>query len=180
MHTTVLSEQARIQHNSDGSGPVILCVPQEWTENVGLGTVVVDIPESVMVKLVERVTVLKKAGPDPFETLNPFNDVRLANLMRGEPGTPPGPSLVEAVLALRDLEAREQREGHSSTIRLRPDPRLIAAVVVCRDYAGCDPLDIDPILALNDPDDPDKVKVLCVLSVAKKAYAALPAGEEEA
>jgi hypothetical protein len=180
MHTTVLSEQARIRHNSDGSGPVLLCVPQAWIESGGGGAdssnVVFEIPEAVMAKLVERMLALKKVGTDPFETLDPFNDARLANLVRGEPGKAPGSSLTEAVLALRDLEEREREDERS--FRLRPDPRLIAATVVCRDYAGCDPLDIDPILTLNDPDDPDKVKVLCVLSVTKEAYAALPAGEE--
>ena len=300
MHTTVLfGEEARVHHNGDWSGPVLLVVPSGWIENsdrelaateaaiLGTQRVCVEIPEAAFTSLIEahqaplaadrlrraarlcpELIVLLREGaerltcdtmpykgerpsyvervqalleplgseergreqsdrpaasaggdspvgggdpagsgepgrpvssvdkpttsawakvveasraaadaasppsPDPFDVLGPFCDARLANTVHEVPGVPPTASLVEAAAALEAIARRERTEKPSSTVRLRPDPRLVAAILTCRDYDGCDPADVEPIIALEDPDDPNKIKVVCVLSVTKKSWAA--------
>jgi hypothetical protein len=110
-------------------------------------------------------------SPDPFAVLDPFNDARLANLVRGEPGAVPSGSLADAMEALAELGRREAADGDvRHRFRLRPDPRLIAAIVACRDYAGSAPGDVEPIVVLADPDHADQVKILCVLSMDRAAW----------
>lgn len=61
--------------------------------------------------------------------------VSLDNHAHGKPGTAPTATLYEIVDAVRAHKDPEPVNG-SRTIRLMPDPRLIAAVIACRDYDG--------------------------------------------
>lgn len=99
------------------------------------------------------------ALPDVFDQVV---DARLANSVRNEPGEPPTATLYEIVDAVRAHRDPEPVNG-SQSIRIIPDPRLIAAVIACRDYdAAPSSGSIEPIIVLKDPRTGRAKALICV------------------
>ncbi len=92
-------------------------------------------------------------------------------------GVPPEGSLLDAM----DEHRMQERYAAAARVRAlvgvgtrkikqRPDPRLIAAVIACRDYDGqAEGQPFDPIVVLADPASP-VVKVLTIVRIERAAW----------
>lgn len=130
------------------------------------------------------------AGPEDaptFPGLDAIAHAYLANLVHGDPGVlGPEVSLPAALAELEDARAwdagaRERAAAAgATTVRVRvrrPDVSLLAAAVACRDgYAtplgdrGVIEADIEPVLALVDPRDGDRVRALVLVSMPRAVW----------
>lgn len=89
-------------------------------------------------------------------------DARFANDVYNEPAAPPTASLYEVVDAVRAHRDPPAVDG-KRTIRVLPDPRLIAAVIACRDYdAQPSSGSIEPIIVMKDPRTGRAKALICV------------------
>lgn len=96
------------------------------------------------------------------DAIDQIIDARLANDVRNEPGEPPTATLYEIVDAVRAHRDPPAVNG-SQTIRTVPDPRLIAAVIACRDYdAAPSSGSVEPIIVLKDPRTGRAKALICV------------------
>jgi len=95
---------------------------------------------------------------------------------------------IELGAALRELEeaiawdagAKDRARAAGETTRkvpVRPTPAILAAAIACRDgYAvrvggdGAISTDVEPVVALVDPEDPDRVRALVIVSMTREAF----------